>query len=101
MNKLFHQTRQAFLFSLAFYILSILLFILKVGYAPILLSISMVLSLIWVVLVLLEIMRSTRISNGERLILALFVILGNIMAGIVYFYFIRERVTGFKVIKKK
>jgi len=101
MNKLFHQTKQAFLFSLAFYILSIFLFVLKVGFAPILLSISTLLSLIWVILVLLEIIRSSRISDGERLILVLFVILGNILAGIVYFYFIRERVTGYKVIKKK
>ncbi|VTP86152.1 Uncharacterised protein [Sphingobacterium daejeonense] len=101
MNKLFHQTKQAFLFSLAFYVLSLILFVLKVGFAPILLSISTLLSLIWVILVLLEIMRSTRISNGERLILVLFIIMGNILAGIVYFYFIRERVTGFKVIKKR
>ena len=101
MNKLFHQTKQAFLFSLVFYVLSLILFVLKVGYAPILLSISILLSLIWVILVLLEIMRSTRISNGERLILVLFIIMGNILAGIVYFYFIRERVTGFKVIKKR
>ncbi len=101
MNKLFHQTKQAFLFSLAFYIFSILLFLFKVGFAPILLSISTLLSLIWVILVLLEVIRSPRISDGERILLVLFIILGNVVAGIVYFYFIRERVTGYKVIRKK
>ncbi|GGE11400.1 hypothetical protein CHU00_11260 [Sphingobacterium cellulitidis] len=101
MNKLFHQTKQAFLFSLTFYILSICLFLLKIGFAPILLSISALLSLIWVVLVLLEVMKSVRISNGERLMIVLFIILGNILAGIVYFYFLREKVTGYKEIKKK
>ncbi|MGJ1206294.1 hypothetical protein [Sphingobacterium lactis] len=101
MNKLFLQTKQAFLFSLAFYIFSLLFLLLKIGFAPILLSIAMLVSLIWVVLVLLEIIKSTRISDGERLLLVLFVIVGNIIAGIVYFYFVRERVTGYKVIKKK
>ncbi|WP_156307554.1 hypothetical protein [Sphingobacterium endophyticum] len=101
MNKLFHQTKQAFLFSLVFYILSILLFILRVWFAPILLSISGLLSLVWVIMVLLEIIKSPRISDLERLLMVLFVIMGNILAGIVYFYFLRERVTGYKVIKKK
>jgi len=101
MNKLFLQTKQAFLFSLAFYIFSLLFLLLKIGFAPILLSIAMLVSLIWVVLVLLEIIKSTRISDGERLLLVLFVIVENIIAGIVYFYFVRERVTGYKVIKKK
>jgi len=73
----------------------------KLGFAPILLSISALLSLIWVVLVLLEVMKSVRISNGERLMIVLFIILGNILAGIVYFYFLREKVTGYKEIKKK
>ena len=75
------QTKQAFLFSLAFYIVAILSFLFKMGFAPILLSIALLLSLLWVVLVLLEIMRSTRISNGERMMLSLFIIVLNIIGG--------------------
>ncbi|QBR13793.1 hypothetical protein E3D81_17035 [Sphingobacterium sp. CZ-2] len=101
MNKMFHQTKQAFMFSLVFYALSFLLLLFKVGMAPIMFSISMLLSLVWVVLVLMEIMKSGRISNSERLLLALFIIVFNIVAGIVYFYLLRERVTGIKIIKKK
>jgi len=85
------------MFSLVFYALSFLLLLFKVGMAPIMFSISMLLSLVWVVLVLMEIMKSGRISNSERLLLALFIII----AGIVYFYLLRERVTGIKIIKKK
>lgn len=101
MHRFFQQTQQAFYFSLGFYLLSGLFFLLKVGYAPVLLSISLLLSLVWVILVLMEIMRSVRITNLERLVLLLFVIVANIIAGFVYFYFLRERVTGFKKIKKK
>ncbi|MGN5955613.1 hypothetical protein ACP6L2_13460 [Sphingobacterium lactis] len=101
MNKAYQQTKQAFLFSLTFYILSILLILFKVGFAPIMLSISMLLSLIWVVMVLLEIMKSPRIDNKERMLLALFIIFFNIIGGIAYFYLLRDRVTGIKIIKKK
>ncbi|WP_312138108.1 hypothetical protein [Sphingobacterium sp.] len=101
MNKVIQQTKQAFLFSLAFYILAILLLLFKVGFAPILLSIAMLVSLIWVVLVLREIMLSTSISNTERMMMALFVILLNIVGGIVYFSFLRKSVIGSPVIKKK
>lgn len=101
MQRFFQQTQQAFFFSLGFYVLTILFFLLKVGFAPILFSISLLLSLVWVVLVLMEIMRSVRITNLERLMLILFVIIANIVAGFVYFYFLRERVTGLKKIKKK
>lgn len=101
MHRFFHQTQQAFYFSLGFYLISGLFFLLKVGFAPVLLSVSLLLSLVWVVLVLLEIMRSPRISGSERLVLALFVIVANIIAGLVYFYFLRHRVTGFKKIKTK
>jgi len=96
MNKIFHQTKQAFLFSLAFYILSILLFIFQTWFAPVLLSISVLLSLVWTIMVLLEIMQSQRINNSQRLLFAVFIILLNILAGIVYFYFLRDKVIGEK-----
>lgn len=95
------QTKQAFLFSLAFYIVAILSFLFKMGFAPILLSIALLLSLLWVVLVLLEIMRSTRISNGERMMLSLFIIVLNIFGGIVYFSFLRKSVIGVSETTKK
>ncbi len=95
------QTKQAFLFSLAFYIVAILSFLFKMGFAPILLSIALLLSLLWVVLVLLEIMRSTRISNGERMMLSLFIIVLNIIGGIVYFSFLRKSVIGVSETTKK
>ncbi len=101
MNKVIQQTKQAFLFSLAFYILAILFLLFKVGFAPILLSIAMLVSLIWVVLVLREIMLSTSISNTERMMMALFIILLNIVGGIVYFSFLRKSVIGSPIIKKK
>ncbi|MFZ4261420.1 hypothetical protein ACFRAE_05215 [Sphingobacterium sp. HJSM2_6] len=101
MNKVFHQTKQAFLFSLIFYVGSILLLLFKVSFAPMLLSISLVISMIWVVMVLLEVMRSNRILSYERLMLCVFIITCNILAGIVYFYFLRERVIGYREIKNK
>ncbi|MVZ65826.1 hypothetical protein GQF61_08140 [Sphingobacterium sp. DK4209] len=101
MNKVIQQTKQAFLFSLAFYILSLILLLFKVGFAPILLSIAMLVSLIWVVLVLREIMLSTSINNTERMMIALFVIVLNIVGGIVYFSFLRNSIIEKPVIKKK
>ncbi|HIY74665.1 MAG TPA: hypothetical protein H9825_00250 [Candidatus Sphingobacterium stercorigallinarum] len=101
MHRFYHQTQQAFYFSLAFYALSILLLWLKIGFAPILLSIALLVSLVWVILVLMEIMQSVRISNSERLLLLIFVIVTNIVAGLIYFYFLRERVTGIKKIGTK
>lgn len=100
MNKVFHQTKQAFLFSLVFYIGSIGLFLFKVSFAPILLSISLVISMIWVIMVLLEIMRSNRVTPSERMLLSVFIIACNILAGNVYFYFLRERVIDYREIKK-
>lgn len=100
MKNLFHQTKQAFLFSLAFYFVGTMLLLLQISFAPIVISVSLLLSLIWVALVLLEIMRSPYISNIERLLLAAFIILLNIVAGIAYFYFIRTGVTGQKAQKK-
>lgn len=66
--------------------------ILKVSFAPVIFSISLLISLIWVFLVLREIMLSRYIDPSERFMLILFIIFLNIIGGIVYFYFIRERV---------
>ncbi|MBD1429128.1 MULTISPECIES: hypothetical protein [Sphingobacterium] len=94
MKNWYAQTKQAFFFSLMFYIGSTILLVLKVSIAPILFSFSLAVSMIWVLLVLREIMLSPRISNQERLLLILFIILLNIFAGIVYFYLLRKRVIG-------
>ncbi|MFZ4863421.1 hypothetical protein ACL9RF_14680 [Sphingobacterium sp. Mn56C] len=94
MKNLFYQTKQAFYFSLAFYSIAFIFMVLQVSIAPILFSISLLVSLIWVFLVLRELMLSRFISNSERLLVVLFIILFNIVAGIVYFYFLRERVIG-------
>ena len=94
MKNWYTQTSQAFYFSLMFYIGATVLLLLKVSIAPILFSFSLAVSMIWVFLVLREIMLSNRISNQERILLALFVIMLNIFAGIVYFYMLRKRVIG-------
>lgn len=94
MKNLVHQTQQAFYFSLGFYLLALVLRILHFSLADILISIALLLSLIWVVLVLREIMLSPKLTNTERLLLIIFIIFGNIIAGIPYFFFIRERVIG-------
>jgi len=94
MKNLVHQTQQAFYFSLGFYLLALVLRILHFSLAYILISIALLLSLIWVVLVLREIMLSPKLTNTERLLLIIFIIFGNIIAGIPYFFFIRERVIG-------
>ncbi|MBE8721421.1 hypothetical protein C4F40_11885 [Sphingobacterium sp. Ka21] len=98
--NLFHQTKQAFLFSLVFYIIGILLLILKVSFAPFIVSISLLISLIWVFLVLREIMLSPYIDASERFMLILFIIFLNIIGGIAYFYFLRERIIRQKGVKK-
>lgn len=94
MKHLVQQTRQAFYFSLGFYILAILLRLFQFGMASVLISVALLLSLVWVVLVLREIMLSRTLSNTERLLLLLFIIFGNIFAGIIYFFFLREKVLG-------
>ncbi len=94
MKNLYHQTKQAFYFSLIFYVLAIGTVLLKVPFSVVLFSVSLLVSMIWVLLVLREIMLSVNISTLERALLALFVILTNILGGIVYFAFIRERVIG-------
>ncbi|WP_270088865.1 hypothetical protein [Sphingobacterium sp. SYP-B4668] len=96
MNNLQHQTKQAFLFSLAFYCATLLSKVFQIGIFPILMSISLLLSLLWVVLVLREIMISVRISNGERLGMLLLVVFLNVIGGLIYFYLLRERVIGKK-----
>ena len=100
MRDLSYQTKQAFLFSLVFYFGTLVLFLLKVSIAPILFSMGLLVSMIWVILVLREVMTSTRISNIERICIALFVIIGNIIAGLVYFALIRSRVIGQQHTKK-
>ncbi|MBL1411399.1 hypothetical protein [Sphingobacterium faecale] len=94
MKNLYHQTKQAFYFSLVFYVLAIGTVLLKMPFAVVLVSISLLISMIWVLLVLREIMLSMNIGTSERVLLALFVILTNILGGIAYFAFIRERVIG-------
>lgn len=96
MKNLEHQTKQAFLFSLAFYCISIISKFFYFEIFPILFSISLLLSLIWIVLVLREIFFSGRISNTERMLLALFIIFFNIVAGLFYFFKLREKVIGKK-----
>jgi len=100
MKNLYHQTQQAFFFSLAFYVLASVSLLFKVGFAPILFSVSLLISLIWVFLVLREIMFSVAIGNGEKLILALFIIITNIVGGVAYFFLLREKVIGNKNFKK-
>ncbi len=92
MRNLAHQTKQAFYFSLGFYVLAMLMKVLHFSFADILVSIALLLSLVWTVLVLRELMLTTKLSNTERLLLIIFIIFGNIIAGIVYFFFIREKV---------
>lgn len=92
MRNLAHQTKQAFYFSLGFYLLAIVMKLLRFSFADILVSIALLLSLLWTVLVLRELMLSRKLSNTERLLLIIFIIFGNIIAGIVYFFFIREKV---------
>ncbi|MFD2969376.1 hypothetical protein [Sphingobacterium bambusae] len=92
MRNLAHQTKQAFYFSLGFYFLAIVMKLLHFSFADILVSIALLLSLLWTVLVLRELMLSRKLSNTERLLLIIFIIFGNIIAGIVYFFFIREKV---------
>lgn len=92
MKDLTHQTRQAFFFSLGFYIFAVLFKILKVGFADMLISIALLISLIWVVLVFREVMLSTRLTNLERILLIVFIIFGNIIAGAIYFFLIRNKV---------
>lgn len=94
MRNFYHETKQAFYLSLVFYIVSILLFVFQVSIGPILISVSLLVSMIWVVLVLREIILSSRINNSERLVLLLFVIFFNILAGMVYFFLVRDRVIG-------
>lgn len=94
MRNFYHETKQAFYLSLVFYIVSILLFLFQISIGPILISVSLLVSMIWVVLVLREIILSSRINNSERLVLLLFVIFFNILAGMVYFFLVRDRVIG-------
>lgn len=94
MRNFYHETKQAFYLSLVFYIVSILLFLFQISIGPILISVSLLVSMIWVVLVLREIILSSRINNSERLLLLLFVIFFNILAGMVYFFLVRDRVIG-------
>lgn len=92
MRNLKHQTKQAFYFSLGFYLLAIGLKVFQFSFADVLVSIALLLSLVWTVLVLREIMLSTKLSTGERMLLIIFIIFGNIIAGIAYFFFMREKV---------
>lgn len=100
MKDLYYQTKQAFLFSLVFYLVSLVLFLFKVGLAPILFSVSLLISLIWVFLVLREIIFSRYINNAERIILALFIIITNIFGGLIYFFLLRGRVINKNIYKK-
>lgn len=94
MRNLYHETKQAFYLSLVFYVVSSIAFALHLSIGPVLVSVSLLVSLIWVVLVLREIILSPRIDNGERFLLLLFVIIFNILAGMIYFFMVRDRVIG-------
>lgn len=100
MKRIIHQTKQAFLFSLAFYLMSMSLMVFGVAFAPVLFSVSLLLSLIWVILVIKEILQSPFIDQTEKLLLTVFIIFLNILAGIAYFYFLRDKVLGIKRTKK-
>ncbi|NGM65617.1 hypothetical protein [Sphingobacterium sp. SGR-19] len=99
MKNLIQQTQQAFYFSLGFYILAFILWVLNVSLAYILISMALLLSLVWILLVLREIMLSVKLTNTERIFLIIFIIFGNIIAGMAYFFFMREKVIG-KPVKK-
>lgn len=96
MKNLEHQTKQAFLFSLAFYAIALVARLFQFEIFPILFSISLLISMIWVVLALREIVFSGRITNTERILMALFLIFFNVIAGICYFFVLREKVIGKK-----
>ncbi|MEJ5054280.1 hypothetical protein [Sphingobacterium sp. MYb382] len=100
MKNLVRETQQAFYFSLGFYGLALLWTLLKLPFAAVLLSIALLVSLIWVVLVLRELMLSTKLNDGKRMLFLIFIIFGNVFAGVVYFFFLREQVIGQKLIKK-
>ena len=100
MKNLFHQTKQAFYFSLAFYLVTIVLILIKIPFALVLFSVSLLLSMIWVTLVLREIMLSMEVNNMERAFLMLFIILTNVLGGLVYFALLRGRVIGKEDTKK-
>lgn len=94
MKNLFYQTKQAFYFSLAFYLIALVTIILKLPLAMVLFSVALLVSMIWVLLVLREIMMSTAINGVERILLTVFLILTNVLGGTVYFLFLRNRVIG-------
>lgn len=92
MKNLQNQTKQAFLFSLGFYALALLLIAFRVSFAPIMFSIALLISMIWVILVIREVLLSATLQQQEKLLIVFFVILLNIFAGIAYFYLIRKSV---------
>lgn len=92
MKNLYHQTTQAFYFSLSFYIPSIIMMLMQVSIAPILFSMALLVSMIWVFLVIREVLLSVKVSQVERMLLILFVIILNIIAGILYFFVLRDKV---------
>ncbi len=94
MQKIHHQTKQAYLFSLVFYSLSFVLILLQSPIAPVLFSVSLLLSMIWVILAIREILRSPYISHTEQLGLTLMLIVLNIIGGLIYFTLIRPKVLG-------
>jgi len=100
MKNLYHQTTQAFYFSLSFYVMSIIMMLMKVSIAPILFSMALLVSMIWVFLVIREVLLSVKVSNLERMLLIIFVILLNIIAGIIYFFLLRDKVVAPQKIKK-
>lgn len=100
MKNLAHQTQQAFYFSLGFYILAILFKILDFPLANVLISIALLLSLTWVFLALREVILSPFLSTTERILLIIFIIFGNVLAGVAYFFFMRDKVLGLSKRKK-
>ncbi|MBP3944164.1 hypothetical protein J5U18_11475 [Sphingobacteriaceae bacterium WQ 2009] len=100
MKNLEHQTKQAFLFSLAFYIFALLLLLVNPLFSKIVFSLALMISMLWVALVLKEIIFTTAISSLQKLGYILLIIVGNIFGGMVYFWVLRKYIIGSSSSKK-
>lgn len=94
------ETIQAFYFNIAFYLLSFIFIFINPALAFVGISISLMISLIWLLLVLREILLSAHIDGKQKAMYALLVIVLNVLGGAVYFYKFRDRVVGSQTTKK-
>ncbi len=99
MKSLEHQTKQAFLFNFAFYAIAIILLWIHPLFSRVVISLSFMISMLWMVLVLREIVFSTRIEASQKIFYSLLIIIGNIVGGIIYFWRLRQNVLGSNSIK--